>query len=95
MFQPEILANTAPAGSRPFAYVSQQPLSETPAGCAGLTVGDALLSLGSARHLRDVQNELIQNIGRTIPVLCIDARGRYLRKQLIPRTWDALAVRLR
>ena len=89
MLPPEILSDTCPAGSRPFAYVNQQPLPETPAGCAGLTVGDALLSLGSARHLRDVQAVLVANVGRPVPVLCVDARGRYIRKQIVPRTWDA------
>lgn len=85
----EVLSQTPPPGVRPFAYVNQQPSPETPAGLGGLNAGDALLSLGDAVHLRDVQTVLMTNIGRLVPVICVDSSGRHLRKHIIPHAWDS------
>lgn len=46
---PEIIGPSPPGGVRPFGIVTQTPSSTTPAGKAGLKIGDALLSFGNAR----------------------------------------------
>ena len=88
---PEILSNTPPAGARPFGVVTATPSPSTPAGKAGLVLGDALLSFGSARHLRDVQAVLTGSIGKPVVVMLVDAAGRHVRKYVVPAAWDPLA----
>ncbi|KAL3905056.1 MAG: hypothetical protein SGPRY_011052 [Prymnesium sp.] len=88
---PKILSTSPPPGCHPFAYITQSPLPETPAGCAGLAYGDVLLSFGSATHLRDVQSVLTSQLNQPVPVLTVDSRGRYIRKMVIPRVWDPLS----
>ena len=85
---PEILAMAPPSGIKPFGLVTQQPSPATPAGAAGLTIGDALISFGDARHLREVQSVLTSSIGKAVPVLCVDSAGRYCRKYVVPAVWD-------
>ena len=46
---------TPPPSARPFAYVDKEPGSQTPAAKAGLRRGDAILRIGEAAHLKDVQ----------------------------------------
>lgn len=70
---PEILALAPPSGLRPFGLVTQHPSPATPAGAAGLSIGDALLSFGEARHLREIQGVLTKSIGTPVAVLCVDA----------------------
>ena len=89
--QPEFLVGPPPSGLKPFGLVTQQPSPATPAGAAGLTAGDALLSFGEARHLRDLQKVLSSNIGTPVVVLCVDAAGRYVRKYVVPAQWDSKA----
>ena len=86
---PELLS--APPALRPFGIVTQDPSLKTPAGKAGLALGDALLSFGSARHLRDVQSVLMGSVGTPVPVVCIGADGRTFRKYVVPAQWDPSA----
>ena len=58
----------------PFAYVSIQPSMRTPAGQGGMMLGDAILKMGDACHLKDVQNTLVANRDVRIPVQCVDAQ---------------------
>ena len=51
---------------RAFAYVTATPPKETPAGKGGLILGDAILSLGGARHLRDLQPVLASSVGSSV-----------------------------
>ena len=61
---PEVLSTDPPAGLRPFGIVTQEPSRATPAGKAGLSLGDALIAFGAAKHLRDIQAELSSNVGK-------------------------------
>lgn len=88
---PEIIGREPPRGVRPFGIVTQTPDPATPAGKAQLSLGDALLSFGSARHLRDVQAVLSSSVGTPVAVLCVDAAGRYVRKFVVPAQWDPSA----
>lgn len=88
---PELLSGAPPAGLKPFGLVTQQPSPATPAGAAGLAAGDALLSFGEARHLRELQAVLQSNIGSPVVVLCVDAAGRYCRKYVVPAQWNPAA----
>lgn len=89
--QPEVVHAYPPPGARPFGVVTQDPSPATPAGKAGLAVGDALLSFGTARHLRDVQAELAANIGTPVVVMLVDQAGRHMRKFVVPHAWDPSA----
>lgn len=91
MQQPDAEEVSAPHGLRPFGLVTQQPSPATPAGSAGLAVGDALLSFGDARHLRDIQRVLAASIGRPVTVICVDNSGRCWRKYVVPHVWDPKA----
>ena len=53
---------------RPFAYVCQPPTPGTPAAAAGLALGDAIVRMGPAEHLRDVQSALMANVGLELDV---------------------------
>ena len=88
---PEVIARAPPRGVRPFGIVTQTPDPATPAGKAGLTLGDALLSFGTARHLRDVQSVLASSVGTPVAVLVVDNAGRYVRKFVVPAQWDPSA----
>ena len=80
-----------PPTARPFAYVDKDPQPTTPAGRAGLVRGDAVLRLGDASHLRDVQGALQASAQRPMPVLVIDLHGRFLKKWVTPQSWDPSA----
>ncbi len=80
-----------PPSARPFAYVDKEPATATPAAKAGLRRGDALLRVGEASHLRDVQGQLQVNLDREVPALVIDIQGRFLKKWIVPHSWDAWA----
>ena len=75
----------------PFAYVNQQPSMRTPAGRGGMTLGDAILRLGDAYHLKDVQETLFANLEKRVPVHVIDAQGRFITRHIVPRVWDPSA----
>ena len=77
--------------SQPFACVNAQPSLRTPAGKGGMVLGDAILRLGDACHLRDVQDVLYANIERRVPVHVIDAQGRFATRHIVPRVWDPSA----
>eukprot|EP00965_Chrysotila_dentata_P199636 6179508-Pleurochrysis_carterae.AAC.2 len=83
----EVLAQYPPYGVRAFAYVTATPSALTPAGRGGLVLGDAIVQLGGATHLREVQAELDACAGRPVPVLVVDARGRFIRKHVVPAPW--------
>lgn len=87
--RPEVIS--APPAVRPFGIVTQEPSLKTPAGKAGLALGDALLSFGSARHLREVQSVLMGNVGMPVPVVCTGVDGRTFRKYVVPAQWDPSA----
>ena len=80
-----------PPSARPFAYVDKEPGSSTPAGKAGLHRGDALLRIGDAAHLRDVQSQLQASLHQPLPALVIDIHGRFLKKWIVPHAWDSWA----
>ena len=86
---PDVL--DVPPPGRPFGIVTQDPLLKTPAGKAGLSLGDALFSFGTAKHLRDVQSVLTSSVGKPVPVVCVAADGRTFRKYVIPAQWDPAA----
>ena len=88
--QPEDLGAPPPT-ARPFAYVDKEPQPQTPAGRASLARGDAVLRLGDATHLRDVQGQLQAHIHRPMPVVVIDLQGRLLKKWVTPQSWDPWA----
>lgn len=52
-----------PLSAKPFAFVDKDPTDPTPAAKAGLRRGDAILRLGEASHLREIQAELQRNVG--------------------------------
>ena len=81
----------APPSARPFAYVDREPGSATPASKAGLRRGDALLRIGEASHLRDVQAQLQASLNKPLPTLVVDSQGRFVKKWLVPHVWDAWA----
>ena len=83
----ELLAERAPTGVRAFAYVNAHPSPLTPAGAGGLALGDAIVQLGEATHLRDLQGQLQTNLGRRLPVLVVDMHGRFIRKHIVPQQW--------
>ena len=74
---------------RAFAYVTATPPKETPAGKGGLILGDAILSLGGARHLRDLQPVLASSVGTSVPVRVCEASGSVVTKTIVPASWDA------
>jgi hypothetical protein len=76
------------AVARPFAYVTVTPPPETPAGAGGLEQGDAILSLGAAHHLRDVQAVLLAHIDEPVPVRVVTESGRRLTKTIVPGQWN-------
>ena len=78
----------ARAKQQPFAYVNAHPSLRTPAGQGGMLLGDAILRLGDACHLRDVQEVLHANVERRVPVHVIDAQGHFVTRHIIPRMWD-------
>ena len=80
-----------PPSARPFAYVDKEPGSATPAAKAGLRRGDALLRIGDAAHLRDVQSQLQGSLHQPLPMLVIDLKGRFLKKWVVPHAWDSWA----
>ena len=79
------------AKQQPFAYVNAHPSLRTPAGQGGMLLGDAILRLGDACHLRDVQEVLHTNTQRRVPVHVIDAQGHFATRHIIPRVWDPSA----
>ena len=79
-----------PLQARPFAVVDKDPMPKTPAHAAGLRRGDAILKIGDAEHLRDVQAQLQASLGAPVAALVIDARGRFL-KFVVPHVWDEWA----
>ena len=56
--RPPVDLGAPPPSARPFAYIDKEPAAATPAAKAGLKRGDALLRIGEASHLRDVQGQL-------------------------------------
>ena len=80
-----------PLQARPFAFVDKDPMPKTPAHAAGLRRGDAILKIGDAEHLRDVQAQLQASLGAPVAALVIDARGRFLKKFVVPHVWDEWA----
>ena len=80
-----------PPTARPFAYIDTTPGSSTPAGKAGLSRGDALLRIGDAAHLREVQSQLQASLHSPLPVLVIDVQGKFLKKWVVPHAWDPFA----
>ena len=80
-----------PPTARPFAYIDKEPGSVTPAARAGLRRGDALLRIGEASHLRDVQAQLHASLHQPLPVLVIDMQGRFLKRWVVPHAWDYAA----
>jgi hypothetical protein len=80
-----------PPDAHPFAYVDKEPRASTPAAKAGLRRGDALLRIGEASRLCDVQAQLQASVHSPLPVLLIDVRGRLLQKWVVPHPFDALA----
>ena len=79
------------SAATPFAYVNIQPSMLTPAGQGGMQMGDALLRMGEARHLKDVQATLTANLNRRVAVHCIDAHGREVTRHIIPHVWNPQA----
>lgn len=77
-----------PASARPFAYVDKEPVANTPAHKAGLRRGDALLRIGEAAHLRDVQSTLEGSLHAALPVLLVSKEGHFLKKWVVPCAWD-------
>ena len=88
--EPEDLGAPPPT-ARPFAFVDKHPHPPTPAGRAGLVRGDAVLRLGDAAHLKDVQTQLLASVHEPMAVLVIDLQGRFLKKWVIPQSWDPSA----
>ena len=80
-----------PPSARPFAYVDKDPGPTTPAAKAGIRRGDALLRIGDASHLRDVQGQLQASLNQPLPVLVIDKKGRFMKKWVVPHSWDQWA----
>ena len=76
---------------RPFAYVCQPPTPGTPAAAAGLALGDAIVRMGPAEHLRDVQSALMANVGLELDVVVVDTYGQLLLKTIVPVPWDKSA----
>lgn len=79
-----------PPSARPFAYVEQQPSPETPAARAGLGFGDALLMVGDATRLPEVQGRLAASLDTPLAAL-VYSRGRFLKKWIIPTQWSDAA----
>lgn len=79
-----------PPSARPFAYVDKEPDSTTPAARAGLRRGDAILRIGDASQLGEVQGALKRSVDAPLPALVIDLHGRFMKKWIVPRTWDPL-----
>jgi hypothetical protein len=77
-----------PTTDKPFAYVTVTPPPETPAGAGGLEQGDAILSLGAAHHLRDVQAVLLAHMDEPVPVRVVTETGRRVTKTIIPGQWN-------
>ena len=82
-----------PRNAKPFCWVKADPGVATPASKAGLRRGDAILSLGRAVALHEIQDELQAAFasGAPLPTHVIDASGRYLCKSVLPRVWDRWA----
>ena len=80
-----------PTTATPFAFVDRDPQPGTPAYDAGLERGDAILRIGDASHLQDVQSELQAGLNRPVPVLVVDFSGRFLKKWVVPHSWDSWA----
>jgi len=80
-----------PSSARPFAYVDKPPQPRTPAADAGMMRGDAIVRIGDASHLRDVQTQLQGNLHQPVPALVIELSGRFVKKWVIPRSWDPWA----
>ncbi len=80
-----------PKNAKPFCFVGSSPGVATPACKAGLRRGDAVISLGGATKLFEVQGELQKSLGQPLPVVVVDVHGRYLCKSVVPRVWDAFA----
>ena len=76
---------------RPFAHVCQPPTPGTPAAAAGLALGDAIVRMGPAEHLRDVQSALMANVGLELDVVVVDTYGQLLLKTIVPVPWDKSA----
>ena len=85
------MASRMAGKQQPFAYVNAQPDMRTPAGQGGMLLGDAILQLGDACHLRDIQEVLHANRERRVPVHVIDAQGHFVTRHIIPRVWDSRA----
>ena len=82
---------TPPPSAKPFAYVDKEPGGQTPAAKAGLRRGDAILRIGEAAHLKDVQEQLQTNLYQPVPALVIDIKGRFMKKWVVPHSWDPWA----
>jgi len=78
----------APRSARPFAYVDSTPQPSTPAALAGVRRGDALVRIGEAAHLRDVQGVLEGQRLLPVPALVIEASGGFVKKWIVPHSWD-------
>jgi len=88
--EPEDLG-TPPPSARAFAYVDKEPQPRTPAANAGIRRGDAILRIGDAAHLRDVQSQLQASLHQPVPTLVVELSGRFVKKWVVPASWDPWA----